>query len=255
MLSDPDFMAWTPAERGIWITLSARCWADGSIPENPDRMAKLCGCSAQEMREHWSSISTKFSQHPIVGRLISNRIEEERQIAIAKAEKIRGRAQAGAAARWLKDKEELPKQSPSNAEAKPKQKQRVSVHANADLWFEAIWDEVWPDKVVQDGAVITVDPGRKAPARDRFRLHCKTYAPVALYLSARSYIKQDRKVLDGYVQEVSTFFGTKKGTYKDYLEVVLPYLERHPALAALKEPPASEEALKAAIAQDEAPHE
>lgn len=117
MLGDGDFISWSLEERGCWITLSARCWADGSIPEDTERMAKLCGCDAQAMLKHWAGIASKFEKSEIPGRLISRRIEEERQKAIEKAEKICGRAKAGAAARWMKEKEEMPKQCLSTTQA------------------------------------------------------------------------------------------------------------------------------------------
>jgi uncharacterized protein YdaU (DUF1376 family) len=117
MLGDGDFISWSLEERGCWITLSARCWADGSIPEDTERMAKLCGCDAQAMLKYWAGIANKFEKSETSGRLISRRIEEERQKAIEKAEKICGRAKAGAAARWLKEKGEMPKQCLSTNQA------------------------------------------------------------------------------------------------------------------------------------------
>ena len=112
MLSDVDFQTWTPGERGCWITLSTRCWADGSIPEDPERMAKICGCNVQEFLKHWPGIASKFSQHLGSGRLTSNRIEVERLAAIQNAEQRRKRGEAGATARWSKEKGEMPKQEP-----------------------------------------------------------------------------------------------------------------------------------------------
>ena len=117
MLSDEDFLAWSPAERGCWITLSARCWSDGSIPDDIERMARLCGCNAEEMLKHWSSIASKFENHQTPGRLISKRIEIEREIAIDKAEKLSRRGKAGATAKWSKEKSEMLKHDSSNAKA------------------------------------------------------------------------------------------------------------------------------------------
>lgn len=117
MLGDEDFLSWSPAERGCWITLSARCWADGSIPEDIERMARLCGCNAEEMLKHWSSIASKFEKHSTPGRLISKRIEEERSLAIEKAEKLSRRGKAGAAAKWALEKGEMLKHDSSSAKA------------------------------------------------------------------------------------------------------------------------------------------
>jgi uncharacterized protein YdaU (DUF1376 family) len=116
LLADEDFQAWNPAERGCWLTLTARCWSDGSIPSNIERMAKLCSCNAEEMLKHWPSISSKFEESQTEGRLISRRIEKERLLAIGKAEKISSRGKSGATARWAKEKEVMPKQCLSNAQ-------------------------------------------------------------------------------------------------------------------------------------------
>ena len=158
MLSDADFLAWTPAERGCWLTLTARCWADGSIPEDPERMAKLCGCDAREMPKYWSAIASKFSPHDILGRLKSNRIEVERQLAITKADTIRGRAQSGAAARWMKNTGgnagAMPEQCSSNAQAMPKQEPPAFPPAPAEV----------PD---DKSSEVPVKPKKKAKPRGR----------------------------------------------------------------------------------------
>jgi len=124
-----------------------------------------------------------------------------------------------------------------------------------ECWFQAIWFEVWPSKVLQGEKWIRVDRGPKASARDRFKEHSRLNKPVALYLAARAYVKNSMKAERGYVQEVATFFGPGKQTYKDYLEDVLPYLDAHPSLAGLTAPPESEEAFRQLIAQDEKPRE
>ena len=115
LLADEDFQSWSPAERGCWLTLTARCWSDGSIPSNIERMAKLCSCNAEEMLKHWPSISSKFEESQTEGRLISRRIEKERLLAISKAEKISSRGKSGATARWAKEKEVMLKHCLSNA--------------------------------------------------------------------------------------------------------------------------------------------
>jgi len=101
LLSDEDFAAWTPAARGCWFILSARCWKDGSIPADLPTLARLCGEDPTLMLEHWMSIGCKFppaASDPT--RLISTRIENERDLAIERAEKLKQRGEKGAAARW-----------------------------------------------------------------------------------------------------------------------------------------------------------
>lgn len=117
MLGDEDFISWSPEERGCWITLSARCWADGSIPADIDRMAKLCGCDTQAMLKHWSSIASKFEKVDGLERYTSRRIEIERGLAIEKSEKLSRRGKAGAATRWCDEKRDMLKQCSSNTKA------------------------------------------------------------------------------------------------------------------------------------------
>ena len=107
-LADSNFATWDPAERGCWFTLITRCWADGSIPSDPELLARLCGSTAQAMPKHWEHIQDRFIPHPTLsGRLISPRVELEREKAIASAEKMTTRGKNGAARRWQKEKEEM----------------------------------------------------------------------------------------------------------------------------------------------------
>lgn len=104
LLADEDFAAWTPGARGCWLVLISRCWKDGSIPSDLETLARLCNESSEAMREHWKSIGVKFITVPgCPDRLIGIRTEHERELAIAKAEKLVKRGQAGAAARWKND--------------------------------------------------------------------------------------------------------------------------------------------------------
>lgn len=120
-----------------------------------------------------------------------------------------------------------------------------------EAWFEAIWWDLYPLKVICKGEVVSVNRGRRAKARERFAEWCKRVKPVAIYLAFRAYIKNDEKVKEGFVQELTTFLGPKKATVQDYLETTLPYLEKYPALAALTAPPESEEAFQALLKQGE----
>lgn len=119
--------------------------------------------------------------------------------------------------------------------------------ADLDPWFDAIWWDLYPEKVVCEGELVSVDRGRKTVARKRFAAWAKKVKPVALYIAFRAYIKSDKKVKDGYIQELSTFLGPKKATVEDYLETTRPYLDKYPALMALTAPPESEEAFQALL--------
>lgn len=118
LLSDEDFQMWTPSARGCWLTLSARCWQDGTIPEDITMIMRLCGeTNRATMQKNWDFIKTKFMKHPdLPGRLVSRRIEGERCLAMERAEKISKRGKAGAMAKWNKRSQDASLgDTPSNA--------------------------------------------------------------------------------------------------------------------------------------------
>ena len=118
------------------------------------------------------------------------------------------------------------------------------------MWFDAIWWDLYPEQVLREGELLKVDRGLKNKGRERFAEWSKMTTPLALYLAFRAYIKNHPKVKEGYIQELSTFLGPKKATVKDYLETVLPWIEKHPAIAAMTAPPESEEAFQALLAKE-----
>ena len=88
----------------------------------------MCGCTTKAMQGHWKSIGSRFRPHPTeAGRLISPRIEDEREKAIAKAEEMAARGRQGATRRWQIEREKkardemqghsssIDKQSPGSA--------------------------------------------------------------------------------------------------------------------------------------------
>ena len=116
--SDENFVTWTVAERGVWFTLLIHCWKEGSIPSDIERLARLCGCTAPAMHEHWTSIASRFQPHPsTAGRLISPRMEMEREKSLAKAHSLSDKARNAANTRWGKGKETMLKHNSSNAQA------------------------------------------------------------------------------------------------------------------------------------------
>ncbi len=118
-------------------------------------------------------------------------------------------------------------------------------------WFSACWWDLYPEQVICEGQLVPVERGLKAKAREAFKNYAAQYGPIAIYLAFRAYLKGHKKVKEGYIQEFSTFLGPKKATVKDYLEIVLPYMETHPSLKTMAAPPESEEALRKLIEQDE----
>ncbi len=153
-------------------------------------------------------------------------------------------------------KDGSPKEKPGRKNRPKTEKAPVGFQLPPEMeaWFEAIWWDLYPEQVEREGEPLKVDRGLKNKARERFAAWCKKTSPLALYLSFRAYIKNHPKVKEGYVQELATFLGPKKATVKDYLEQVLPWLDRHPTIAAMTAPPENEEAFQALLAKEKEAH-
>jgi uncharacterized protein YdaU (DUF1376 family) len=102
LLSDEDFMLWTATERGIWITLIARCWREGSIPSDQKTLAGWCNMDTKDFTKHFVNVSMKFSVVLNDTRMVSPRLEEERAKALARVEKLSKRGKAASSKRWAK---------------------------------------------------------------------------------------------------------------------------------------------------------
>lgn len=96
-LADERFSSWTVAERGAWFSLLLHAWVNGSIPSDLPSLARLVHVSAKQMSALWAVIGDRFVEHPgAPGRLTSERLETERDEALAKSNAGR----RSAAARW-----------------------------------------------------------------------------------------------------------------------------------------------------------
>lgn len=66
-------------QRGAYRELLDECWAEGSIPDDPHKLADIVGCSAAEMREMWPALKSFFVEIAgIPGRLANHRLDRER---------------------------------------------------------------------------------------------------------------------------------------------------------------------------------
>jgi hypothetical protein len=104
-LADGRFQGWNLEERGAWLTLVCCCWNDGDIPAAQSTLARLLGVGPGDMARLWSAIGDRFIEAPgKPGRLISPRLETERDKAEGLS-KIRAEAGTkGAKARWDSEK-------------------------------------------------------------------------------------------------------------------------------------------------------
>ncbi|MEO6236601.1 MAG: DUF1376 domain-containing protein, partial [Vicinamibacterales bacterium] len=76
--SDANVIVMSLAERGAYITLLYVCWQQGSLPNDPTRLARLCGASATAFRRMWSTLWPSYHQRED-GQLVIPRLEKERE--------------------------------------------------------------------------------------------------------------------------------------------------------------------------------
>jgi len=93
-LSDPNVVAMTNAERGMYMTLLCLCWIDQSIPADPAELARLVGCRQKRFVEVWNLRLQRCFSRRDDGRLIQKRLELERgkQKTFSELQTRRGRA-------------------------------------------------------------------------------------------------------------------------------------------------------------------
>jgi uncharacterized protein YdaU (DUF1376 family) len=104
-LSDERFSGWTMEERGAWFTLIVHAWREGSIPSDQQSLGRLCHCDSQAMRALWSAIGDRFVEAPgKPGRLVSPRLERERDEGKERLQRAKEAGSSGASKRWGKGK-------------------------------------------------------------------------------------------------------------------------------------------------------
>lgn len=95
-------MIMTNQEVGCYIKLLCFSWKQGSIPNDINKIAKLCGENSIAMADLWENIKSCFVVGDSIDRLINKRIEKERK---KQQEYRRNRSESGkigANKRWNK---------------------------------------------------------------------------------------------------------------------------------------------------------
>lgn len=59
-LADLNFIAMNASERGIYLTLYFVCWIQESLPASPERLARVCGVTKEDIEAAWPSIAPCF---------------------------------------------------------------------------------------------------------------------------------------------------------------------------------------------------
>jgi uncharacterized protein YdaU (DUF1376 family) len=80
-LSDERFQSWTCEEKGAWFHLLLMCWREGSIPSSTEATRRMLHLDGADMQRVWAAIGDRFIPGEGADRLVSRRMESERDRA------------------------------------------------------------------------------------------------------------------------------------------------------------------------------
>jgi len=96
-----DTVEWTVEEVGIYWRLLEAQWVNGSIPNDPVRLARIAGCGPKKFSSGWKIVKSKFNLNGD-GRLQNQRLEETREEQRKYREAQSESGKLGAQKRWEK---------------------------------------------------------------------------------------------------------------------------------------------------------
>ena len=98
-----DFLSstaeWENDERGAYLLLLGHQWTLGSLPDDEQKLSKMCSKHVRTFRKMWVRISQKFVKRAD-GRLINPRLEEHRERHMSLIERKKSGGKLGAQRRW-----------------------------------------------------------------------------------------------------------------------------------------------------------
>ena len=135
-LSDINVSMMSMSQRGIYVTLLAYEWIEGSLPSDLDRLKLLCG-NPVDFDSDWLVVSACFYEED--GRIYNKRLEKERQNMLSYRERMSKNGRRGANIRWNnKDGKAIAK--PSNIEDEDEKEVEVK-HTNS--YKKEFEEEFW----------------------------------------------------------------------------------------------------------------
>jgi hypothetical protein len=61
MMAKIDYRTMTLAERGLLYTMRLECWVNDRLPADPDRLAKVLGCPAEDVKKALPAVLKFFT--------------------------------------------------------------------------------------------------------------------------------------------------------------------------------------------------
>lgn len=199
-------------EVGIYAKLLFNQWIDGSIPDDIEELANMCGCQKDVMTKAWQRLSACFTEDG-GGGLYNEFLEEVREEQKDRSEKRSRAGKAGAAAKHSSGKGTANEQQlPESCDGiRGDDSKRNEIKENMyDADFEEAW-ALYPDR---EGG----NPKKKAYRAWKVRLKEGVEPAELIGATARYAEFCDNKgmVGTGFVKMASTFYGPDEHWRESY---------------------------------------
>lgn len=119
----------TLAERGILIDLLALSWQIGALPDDPTRLARMCGVTAKVFAKVWPAVSARFDRAP--DGLRNGALEEQRSASLRRREAAREGARITNQKRGRLPRESTTRPSPSDTHSATHSESPSDTHSEA----------------------------------------------------------------------------------------------------------------------------
>lgn len=126
-LGDGKQAAMSLQECGLYIRLLCRCWNDGAIPDDAERLARMTGATPNEIKRIWPAVRTCFQDRGD-GWFVHGRLDKERQKQTDYRRRQSDKGKASAANRASTEPQ------PSLNQASPPVDSRLQPKANSSVF-------------------------------------------------------------------------------------------------------------------------
>jgi len=206
-----DTNDWTIEEMGIYQRLLLNQWVNGDLPSEPERLARIAGCSLKKFKKGFQTVSRKFIMLD-TGRIQNERLEQTRKAQEEHREKLAISGRMGG----LKTQEEKRKESSeASSEASSKNKPLQSSSSTSlkrDLKDYATFSEKWWQAYPSRN-------GKKVGKKESI-IYLKSLKlsqeDQNLLLTATGNYSKSKIAIDGYAKDPVRFL--KKDFWRDWIE-------------------------------------
>ncbi|SCY74920.1 Uncharacterized conserved protein YdaU, DUF1376 family [Nitrosospira sp. Nl5] len=106
ILSDKRYRLMSPLERFVWISILLECWSNGSVPADPESLAKYLGYPVEQVEAGLTDRVLSFFRE-VKGELISPQLEEYWAKQTKRRSKLSDGGKKGAKRRWSKTSDDI----------------------------------------------------------------------------------------------------------------------------------------------------